>query len=351
MKLTFFDLSFRTAYAQAKELAFAQQSVPPLTAGTLQTESRAGRPFVYRYRYDASGKRVTEYLGPEDNPETAEKKTLAEGEIRDAALLSEYSRNLRRVGFHGTDNSTMLTVATLFNAGVFGTGGVLVGTHAFGAILNELGLSFKPIAMTEDVDIARGRPIKLAAHAQRDFLRLLAETGLPFHPVPQLERGEPPTSFKVRGQRLKVDLLVPARGKPYRTVPLPELNAHATALPHLQYLLDSAVQSILLGRDRIIPIVMPDPGRYCVHKLVVYSLRGANNAKRRKDLQQAATLAAAMAQEQEFKLRDAIQSANASLRKLAKAGARDAIALIGDQHPTAADELRALVQATARRIG
>jgi hypothetical protein len=339
LKLAFFDVSFRTAYAQAKELALAQQSIPLLTAGTLQTESRADKRFVYRYRYDASGKRVTEYLGPEDNPETSTKKTHAEAEIRDAALISEYSRNLRRVGFHGTDNSTMLTVAVLFNAGVFGTGGTLVGTHAFGAILNELGLSTIPIAMTEDVDIARGKPIKLAAHAQRDFLRLLSETGLPFHPVPQLQRGEPPTSFKVRGHRLKVDLLVPARGEPYRTVPIPELGAHATALPHLKYLLDSTVQSILLGRDRIVPIVIPDPGRYCIHKLVVYSLRGENNAKRRKDLQQAATLAAAMAQERDYKLRDAIEAATTSLRKLARAGAREAIALIADQHPAAASEL------------
>ena len=48
MKLKFFDLSFRTAYAQAKELALAQGQIPLLTAGTLQTEKRADKHFVYR---------------------------------------------------------------------------------------------------------------------------------------------------------------------------------------------------------------------------------------------------------------------------------------------------------------
>jgi hypothetical protein len=42
ISLNYFDLSLHTAYAQAKELALAQRSVPLLTAGSLQTEQRAG---------------------------------------------------------------------------------------------------------------------------------------------------------------------------------------------------------------------------------------------------------------------------------------------------------------------
>jgi hypothetical protein len=342
LKVEFFDLSFRTAYAQAKELALSQHSVPILTAGSLQTEPRGGHLFVYRYRYGPGGKRVTEYLGPDGDPKTDEKVEEAEAEIRESSLLSEYSRNLRRIGFHGTDNSAMVTVAALFNAGIFSSGGVLVGTHAFGAILNELGVASGPLAMTEDVDIARAARIKLATHVQPDFLRLLSETGLPFLPVPQLERGEPPTSFKVRGQRLKVDLLVPARGEPYHTVPLPELGAHATAIPHLKYLLEGSTHSILMGRDRIVPVAIPDAGRYCMHKLAVYSLRASNNSKRRKDLQQAALLAAAMTHDQDFKLRDAIDAMSASLRRIARAGARDAAGLLAENHAEAADALSAM---------
>ena len=109
--------------------------------------------------------------------------------------------------------------------------GVLIGTHAFGAILNELGVSAAPIPMTEDVDVARARAIELAALPEGRLLELLKQTGLPFGEVPTLKRGPPSTSFKVRGRNLKVDLLVPARGKPYTAIAVPELKAHAMGCP------------------------------------------------------------------------------------------------------------------------
>jgi hypothetical protein len=87
---------------------------------------------------------------------------------------------------------------------------VLIGTHAFGIILNELGVSALPFPRTEDVDVERARRIEIAALPEGGLLALLKQTGLPFNEVPQLKRGEPATSFKVHGRQLKVDLLVPA---------------------------------------------------------------------------------------------------------------------------------------------
>src|SRR5688572_14304733 len=199
-----FDVSLRTVYAQAKELATAQGAVPLLTAGSLQTEQRAKGKFVYRYRYNAAGKRLAEYLGPELDAATAEKVERAREEIQDQAAIAEYSQKLRRIGFHSADNSTLVTVASLFNSGVFSGGGVLVGTHAFGAILNELGVAAS-VPMTEDVDVA-ARSVELAALPEGSFVELLKQTGLPFLEVPTLKRGAPSTSFKVRGKTLKVDL-------------------------------------------------------------------------------------------------------------------------------------------------
>ena len=157
IKLKFFDVSFRTAYAQAKELALAQSHVPVLTAGTVRVEKRAGSEFAYRYRYDATGKRITEYLGALSDPATTGCIEQAREEIKDQETIAQYSRQLRKIGFYSADNSTLVTVASLFNAGIFHGGGVLIGTHAFGVILNELGASASPFPMTEDVDVAAGR--------------------------------------------------------------------------------------------------------------------------------------------------------------------------------------------------
>ena len=152
ISLKYFDVSLHTAYAQAKQLALAQRAVPLLTAGSIQTEARAGGRFVYRYRYDAGGKRAAEYLGAASEAATTAKVEAARQEMDELAVIADYSRKLRAIGFYSADNSTLVTVASLFNAGVFGGGGVLVGTHAYGVILNELGVSASPFPMTEAIE-------------------------------------------------------------------------------------------------------------------------------------------------------------------------------------------------------
>lgn len=345
LRLKSFDSSLRTAYAQAKEVALAQGFVPLLTAGSLQVETRSGRRFVYRYRYDARGKRVVDYLGPQADGETAKRVEQAAAEIQECQEVAEASRRLRRIGFYGADNSTVVTLAALFNAGVFGAGGILVGTHAFGALLNELGFSASPFPITEDIDIACVPRIQLAVVPEDGMLAILAQTGLPFHEVPQLKRGAASTSFKVRGRRLKVDLLIPGRGEPYQPIFMPELRSHAMALPHLSYLLEESFPSILIGRNRIVPVSVPHPGRFCVHKLAVFSLRsGGDNPKRRKDLEQAAVLAEALEEEREFLLIEAIEAVPSSMRSKVRAGAREAAASLEPRHPAAAQRLASLAR-------
>lgn len=343
IKLGFFDISFRTAYAQAKELALAQSQVPLLTGGTVRVEQRAGSEFAYRYRYDAAGKRITEYLGALSDPGTTGRIEQARQEIKDQETIAQYSQQLRKIGFYSADNSTLVTVASLFNAGIFGGGASLIGAHAFGAILNELGVSTSPFPMTEDVDLARTNRIELAALPAGGFLDLLKQTGLPFHEVPTLKRGAPSTSFKVRGRKLKVDLLVPTRRAPYKAVPIPELGAHAMGLPYLEYLLKAPISSVLIGRDRIVPITVPHPGWFCLHKLALFSLRtGAENPKREKDVMQATVLAAALVHEQDFLLNEAVESMDDKLRARVKPGAKRALGYLVDKYPEAAQIMESL---------
>ncbi len=344
IRLKTFDLSLRTTYAQAKELALAQQEVPLLTAGSLQVEKRAGGQFVYRYRYDAAGKRVAEYLGAQSDEKTTAKVEQARQELRDQEALAAYSQSLRKIGFYSADNSTVVTVAALFNAGIFGRGAVLVGTHAFGVILNELGVSASPFPLTEDVDVARAQRIEIAALPDGGLLTLLKQTGLPFHEVPRLKRGEPSISFKVRGRKLKVDLLVASDRTPYRPIRVPELGAYATGLPFLAYLLEHSVMAILIGRDRIVPVAIPHAGRLCIHKLALFSLRaGSDDSKREKDIFQSAMLAAILAEQHDFSLHEAIDAMNKPLRIRAKPGAMRAIKMLQADYPAAVEIIERLV--------
>ena len=103
--LQYFDVSLHTAYARAKELALAQHAVPLLTAGSIRTEARAGGRCVYRYRYDAGGKRVTEYLGAAADAATTAKLEQAKQEMDEQAVIVDYCR--MQAGFACTNSRCM----------------------------------------------------------------------------------------------------------------------------------------------------------------------------------------------------------------------------------------------------
>jgi len=325
-----FDHNDQASFAQAVEIALVQSQVELRTPGTLVQETRrGGRPFLYWHRYTPDGKLEKQYVGPV----SGEEEKRATQHLQELLLLRETSKKLRKLGFAAVDNSTALTLAVLHNADVFDRGAVLVGTHAYSALLNSLGARIIPSPLTEDVDIAAR--LELATVPSRGLFDILKETGLPFVEVPSLRRMEPPTSFKVRGQKLKVDLLVPAKGEPYRSVAVPVFGAHAIGLPYLDYLLHEPVRSIVIGKDRLVPVALPQPGRYCVHKLAVSALRSPGSSKSDKDVLQAAVLAAVLAATQEFALEEAVDEAKRALRQKARRGATRAARLLGRDYPEA----------------
>jgi hypothetical protein len=335
--LKWFDHNDQASFAQAVEIALTQQQVELGSPGTLvQEPRRGGKPFVYWHRYTPDGKLAKRYIGSLGG---AEEET-ARHQQQELPLLRETSKKLRKLGFAAVDNSTALTLAVLYNAGVFHRGPILVGTHAYGALLNDLGVRIIPSPLTEDVDIATR--LELATVPSKSLLDILRETGLPFVEVPSLKRTEPPTSFKVRGQRLKVDLLVPAKGEPYRSVAVPVLGAHVIGLPYLEYLLHDPVRSIVIGKDRLIPVALPQPGRYCVHKLAVSALRSSGSAKTNKDILQATVLAAVLSSTREFSLEEAIDETSRGLRQKARHGAGQARRLLGSNYPEAVGLLERL---------
>ena len=92
----------------------------------------------------------------------------------------------------------------------------------------------------------------------------------------------------MRGRDLRVDLLTPARGRePGGPVPIPWLHTAATPLPFLGYLLEATVPAVLLGGSGVL-LNVPSPGRFALHELWLARPRPlAEQAKARKDLQQA----------------------------------------------------------------
>lgn len=323
-ELEFHPQSFRVQFDDLVVSARAQSEVPLHSPGSIVARPRADRQYWYWRHYALDGKEREQSLGPVDDAAASARKSELEARIAFANQLAKDAQALRRQGYCSADNSTAVTLAALYNAGVFHRGAMLVGTHAYGAILNILGVKPRRNYLTEDIDVAKYGRIELAAMPDGGLLEVLQQTGLPFFEVPELDSRRPSTSFLRRGTRLRVDLLVPSRDATYHSVRVPELKAHATALPFLGFLLAEQVDTVVLSRDRVIPLKVPRPERYCVHKLVVSQLRAKTSAsKDEKDLDQAALLAQVMEERFPGVVEEAARelNLNRSGRKLAAKGA------------------------------
>ncbi|HEY2000308.1 GSU2403 family nucleotidyltransferase fold protein [Paraburkholderia sp.] len=286
----FHNDALQTLYSSVTERAGTLPQISLHSPGSAAQKTVDGKTYVYWRVYLASGKHKETSLGRAGAPETdhaLEAKLLESAEMR--ALAADV-QVLRKAGFAAADNSSALTIATLSNAGIFNHGGVLVGSHAFGALLNSLGVRLPANYRTEDIDIGSAGTIALAIPEERSFLDILRDSSLPFLEVPELDARRPATSFKARGQPLKVDLLVPGSDA-YETKALPHLRAHATGLPYFRYLVSNPARGFILGKEHAVPVMLPDPARFALHKLVVSTLRTASHAlKADKDRRQAAVL-------------------------------------------------------------
>ncbi|MEZ0606091.1 GSU2403 family nucleotidyltransferase fold protein [Paraburkholderia sp. IW21] len=288
--LTFHNEALQTLYSSVAERASTQASVPLHSPGSASRKTVDGKTYIYWRVYLASGKHKETSLGRDG--ELATEATL-EARILDSTEMRAVAADvqlLRKAGFAAADNSSALTIATLYNAGIFSHGGVLVGSHAFGALLNSLGVRLPANYKTEDIDIGSAGSISLAIPEDRSFLDILRDSSISFLEVPDLDSRRPSISFKARGQPLKVDLLVPGTDA-YEARPLPHIRAHATGLPYFRYLVSDSTRGFVLGKEHVVPVQLPDPARFALHKLIVSTLRDPSRAvKADKDRRQACVL-------------------------------------------------------------
>lgn len=314
------DMAYQAAWTNLSQQAASQGQVLLAAPGSLMERNISGCTYLVHQFQGVDGKRRQVSVGAIDDPRTNAAQAVLYDQIEVAKKIISQIRTLAKLGYQVADPKTYSVAATLHNAGLFRHGLALVGSHAYGVLLNTLGVIAVPY-MSNDVDVARGATRKLAAPTL-SFTDLLAQTQLKFVSVPRVppfNPSDPSTSFKELGKSgFRVDLLVPSRTQHIRIIPVPELNAHAIALPYLSYLLEGSFMSTLISRHGAVPVRVPDPARFALHKLLVAALRVNERDKIRKDIHQAAVLLLMLAEHQPGDIEDAL----AALPKSAHAYAR-----------------------------
>ncbi len=331
------ETAYQTQYAEVRDRAIGEGTLLVGTPGNLTMREGTGHAYWYRVFYPIPGQRA-ETLVCKDG-ETAALAAM-QSKMAAAVWMQSQVKALRSLGFQVADKLTARVLVELHNHGAFEAGMVLVGTLAYMAHLNELGARVVS-SRTLDIDVGRNRPMKLAAPIP--FLETMKSTGLPFVPVPGLDKKKPSTSIKLPGpDGLRVDVLVPGE-KLGAVVAVPKLDWAAQSMPYYRYLLEEPVQAVALAGWQAIPVRLPQPGRMLWHKLYS-SVKRHDTAKRQKDFQQAITLTAALTQMDPAAVGDAFNAAPkgmiAPVRPLARR-LRDALS----DYPEAADALCSSLEA------
>ena len=297
MKTLFFRhaATIQTEFENVLQSAQAQGALHIGTPGTIEDRERGDGVYSYHRFYDASGKACEKYIGgPLGTAEADAARVKVQHDIDRAKMDVDAVKMFRKLRFACLDDKTGATLAALHNHGLFDAGLTLVGSQAYGAILNRLGIRAQSY-LTEDIDVVRSYPLHLAAGSNLELLDVLKTSGLPFIKVATgLRPGDTSVTHKLPGnERLMVDLLVsgPETGK---AVLVPELGVHAQAVPHLNYLVEGRMTSVAFSKNYVVPIYVPTPARFAVHKLFSSMSRTNQFAKSEKDILQAATLICAL---------------------------------------------------------
>lgn len=269
-------------------------------AGSFVTKTIAGGDYVYFQYSDPGGAKRQFSIGPK-SPQierlVAEYRQQRTDRAADQERIARLARLLTTAGLATVPTAVARVLAGLADAGVFKLGGVLVGTHAFALLGNMLGVAW-PVGTwrTEDVDLAAHLQIA-TPNLTADIPEALASLKMGFVPVPAFDPRHPSTSFKVRGQQLRVDLLTPGSDRDTQPIPIPRFRAAAAPIKYLSLLMAEA-QPAAAVNGRAVLVVVPTPARYAVHKLLVSQTRSVvQQTKAGKDLHQAALLLEVLAED------------------------------------------------------
>jgi hypothetical protein len=108
--------------------------------------------------------------------------------------------------------------------------------------------------------------------------------------VPELDPKNPSTSLQNNSTKVKVDFLTSSRGST-KPVLFEDLGIAAQPLKFMDYLLaGQPIKGLVIG-SYAIPVNLPDPARFAIHKLIVSQERAPHvKSKSQKDIAQAEVL-------------------------------------------------------------
>ncbi len=292
-------LETQTLYAELMEHLMASEAHRAVghVPGCFIVKNVKGRAYYYFQHSDPGGAVRQAYVGAKtDELDRLIERFHAEREVfrKDADRIQRLCAQLRAGGALTTDAGSGRVLKALADSGVFHLEGVLLGTQAFTVLGNLLGVRWDHLALrTQDIDIDGTARMSIALRdVKADVPKALDGLHMGFIPVPPLNPAHPSTSFHIRGNPLRLDVVTPERrpGQKGHPVFISRFNVAAHPLRFLDFLMADSVKAAVIDGGGIL-VNVPQPARFALHKLIVSWERPVTaHAKTAKDLVQAAQL-------------------------------------------------------------
>lgn len=288
------SLSTQTAYAQLLDAALGAEHVRGLSdlQGSFNAKTVKGRRYWYFQYTEPSGKLHQIYVGPDGEPL---QKLMARKDLPSPlSALGPLGRSAIALGCAAVLPRHYRVIRRLADYGFFRAGGVLIGTHAFLAFGNTLGVRWGGQDRTQDIDFANaGKKVSLVlpnnVEVKTDEAIESLEMG--FLPVSGLSGKTGGTYLIPSEPEFRLDFLTPLHRGGDAPYAHPQLHVTLQPLPFMEFSLEGVEQAALFCAEGAVLINVPSSERYALHKLVVYGERsGSFRAKSTKDLAQAACL-------------------------------------------------------------
>jgi hypothetical protein len=298
------DISYQTLYSELVQRSLDESFTSEFSSnGRFVAVEIKDKKYWYfdTPKLDAAGQN-RRYVGPVDDPEITKRVEAFKDLKADLKARRRLVSTLTREAY--LPRPPLMAgqvVEQLAKAGFFRLRGVLVGTVAYPCYSAVLGRRLDAVAMqTGDADFAQFHEISVAiGDSMPPILEVLRRVDPTFREIPSQSDGRVSTQFVSR-ENFKVEFLTPNQwsddqeGKP---VPMPALGgAAAFPLRFLDYLIHQPIRAVLLHGAGV-PVLIPSPERYAIHKLIVGSRRKETRdatAKSSKDRLQARSIIEAM---------------------------------------------------------
>lgn len=301
-------LNLLTLYADLQQ----NVGIDDLPEGSITT--RTIKKQKYLYLTEKVTRRQTS-LGRADDPEIVAFADAIAGKTEAAKQLRSTVTALKAARIPAPSLPLGRVLQAVAAAGLFERGTILVGTAAFQTYSCVLGYYLPSSAiMTNDADLLVA---SFVAPDEKLDLEKILQGADPTFKAMMSNTDKLPKVFRA-SNTFQVDVLTKyGRG---RTSPISVdgLTCSAEALRFMEYLVDDPISAVALYGSGV-PIKVPPPARYAVHKLLIAQERsGTHSPKKTKDLRQARDIIEILQEDEPDAIEDEIASARARGRNWAK---------------------------------